>query len=349
MDIITDIFSQDAFRNISLTAMVNEVVPYAPGFLSQLGLFTGDGMVTTDVALEELGGALRLISATPRGAPPSEQTHQKGAIRKLPSQHLAREATLNADELLALRAYGSLNAQTALNLLNRRIEGPVGLKVELAFTKEHMYLGAIDGTVYDGDNATVLYDYFGFYGITRPASMAIPLSTTTDKTGLIRVFAQQLRRAMVQALNGMALGEAKPVAICGDQFFDTLTGSQELVAAVRTGAFGNSDAADVLGLDLAYANVQYAGISWVNYRGDAAGAVSVPTAEARAFMTGVPGLFQEFWAPADTFETVSAIGLPFYLLQRIEKQTSSRRVFELQANPALICLRPLHMRRITLA
>ena len=345
-DMILDVFDGDAFRNVTLTQRVNETVPFAPGLITQMGLFTGEGIVTLDVAFDEIAGNLRLISTTPRGAPPSQQAHQKGKTRVLRAVHLEREATINADELLAARAYGQVTAQTAAMLVNRRIEGPVGLKTELAYTWEHMYLGAVDGQVYDADNATILYDFFQEFGVVRPGYVTIALSTSTDKTGFIRAFAMALRRTMVKALEGFPLGTAKPVVLCGDNFFDALVTSQEFLAVERTGAFGNSDATEVLGLDIAYSSFQYAGISWINYRGSDDSIVSVPTAEGRAFMTGVPGLFQSFFAPADTFETVSEIGLPMYLLQRPEKQTSSRRVFDLQSNPLPACLRPLHLRRI---
>ena len=123
--------------------------------------------------------------------------------------------------------------------------------------------------------------------------------------------------------------------------------SQEIVSARKTGAFGRTDAADLIGQNLIYKSMVYGGVLWVNYRGTLDNAVAVPTNEARLFMAGVPGLFQAFYAPADTFETVSDIGLPMYLRQRPERQTSSRRVFELQSNPLLMCTRPTSCIRLT--
>jgi hypothetical protein len=65
------------------------------------------------------------------------------------------------------------------------------------------------------------------------------------------------------------------------------------------------------------------------------------------FMTGVPGLFPVFYAPADTWDFVNTEGLPSYMLQRIERQTSSQRTFEVQANPLPMCMRPLHLLTLT--
>jgi hypothetical protein len=254
---------------------------------------------------------------------------------------MSRETEINADELLGARMFGTLNAATAEGLLAQRVEGATGLKAELALTMEHFYLGAIDGVVYDGDNSTVLWDYFSWFGVARPTAISIAFSTE-PATGSTQIYqaATTLRRNMTQALNGMVLGGAKPVVLCGDQYYDKLVMSKEIAAARAAGAFSSPNALDIIAPNLVYASFTYAGVTWVNYRGSDDSIVSVPTNEGRAFMLGVPGLFQTYFAPCDTFETVSSVGLPYFLLQRPERQTSSRRVFELQTNPLVAVMRP---------
>jgi hypothetical protein len=223
----------------------------------------------------------------------------------------------------------------------------VGLKVEWKLTLEHMLLGAIDGVVYDADNTTVLYDYFDWMGVVRPAPLVLNITGQTAETGEYEKFAMALRRAMILALTGMAFAGGQVVLLCGDNFFDALITSKELKAAKKNGAMGNQDAALKIAENSPYSAFAYAGIIWVNYRGTADSAVAVPTEEARAFMLGVPGLFQTLFAPADTFDTVGAEGLPLYLLNLPERQTSKRFTAELQSNPLIACLRPLSLRRIT--
>jgi hypothetical protein len=349
VDSILDVFAGDAFTNISLTSFVNRTPPYMPGFLSGLpGLFTGEGIFTLDVAFDEIGGALRLLSTTARGGPPSQAAHTKGAVRPLRAKHLARETEINADEVFGTRLLGSLTAATAETLLAQRIEGATGLKAEMALTMEHFYMGAIDGVVYDGDNSTVLWDYFAWFGVVRPTAVAIAFSTepATSST-IVYQAATTLRRTMTLALNGMALGAAKPVVLCGDTFFDKLVMSKEIAAARAAGAFSSPNALSIIAPDLVYASFTYGGVTWVNYRGSDDSVVSVPTGEGRAFMLGVPGLFQTYFAPADTFETISNVGLPYFMLQRPERQTSSRRVFEIQSNPLVAVLRPRSLIRLT--
>ncbi len=62
---------------------------------------------------------------------------------------------------------------------------------------------------------------------------------------------------------------------------------------------------------------------------------------------GVPGLFQQVFAPADTMQFVKTKGLPVYSLMRPERQTSSMAVVEVQSNPLTLCTRPLALRKMT--
>lgn len=352
MDTMIDIFAPNAsggaFSSTTLTGLVNENFAYVPGLLSSMGLAPGQGMLTTTATFDSTDAGLRMISTTPRGAPPSQKAHVKGALRQIGAVHLSREVEIYADELLAVRARGTMNPQTLQSLIMERVDGPVGLKAELALTMEHMLLGLIDGTVVDADNLTILYDLFGMWGKARPAVINIPFSTTTDKTAIIELAVTGITRQSVKALNGLPLINSTPIFLCGDQFFDALTGSQEVIKARQTGAFGSANAGDLISQNLAYKSMMWAGAKWINYRGtDDGSTVAIPTKEARFFMQGVPGLFSMFFAPADTFETVSTLGLPYYLLNNPERQTSKRAVFELQSNPLPMCLRPASLIRLT--
>jgi hypothetical protein len=135
--------------------------------------------------------------------------------------------------------------------------------------------------------------------------------------------------------------------LCGDNFYDSLLNSAEIRELLKLGATGNPGVAIGLGTPNVWESFTYAGIEWINYRASTDGLISIPTNEGRFFMRGVPGLWQMFFSPADTFETVSNVGLPFYLLNNQERQTSKMVVFELQTNPLLACIRPNSLVRIT--
>ena len=68
MERILDVFSNDAFNFVTLTDSINKI-PFVPGRLGALGLFTEAPVPTTSIALEEQSGILTLVNPTPRGGP----------------------------------------------------------------------------------------------------------------------------------------------------------------------------------------------------------------------------------------------------------------------------------------
>lgn len=346
-----NVFSNDAFSTASLTSWVNENVPFVPGLIGSLpSMFLGQGVYSPDVMFDEVNGTLSLIQSSPRGAPPQQSVNEKGKMRSLSTVRLALEATIKADELAKVRVPGTSDqVNSALRLVQRRIEGPTGIKASHALTKEHMYVGAINGQVYDADGTTLLWDYFNAYGVGRPAAVNVAFGGLTADGGDFAKALEGAKRTMTKALNGLSLATAMPVCLCGDNYYDAARYNKEAVAARKTGALGKGadEATRQITSSKAYGSFVYGDIIFINYRGSDDGKVSIPTDEGRLFMTGVPGLFNEYFAPADTMEWVNTEGLPSYVLRREERQTSSQWAWEVQSNPLPICMRPLHLLQMT--
>lgn len=346
-ELTLDIFNGDAFSAASMTGYVNENVPYVPGYFGSLGLFLAEGVYTTVVGFDDVNGALKLIQSSPRGAAPSQSTGEKAATRYLETVRFAREAVITADQIKGIRVPGTTNLlQSAERLVYRRVEGPTGIRAELSMTMEHLYLGAIDGQVYDADGTTVLWDYFTTYGVARPATVNVPFGSFTADEAKFDDLCMKIKRDLIKALNGFNLAGMTIVVACGDDFFDAVRSNKEVVNARKLGLTGVTKAPELFASQKAYSSFQYADIVWVNYRGSDDGKVSVPADEARLFALGVPGLFKTFFAPGDTWDTIEGEGLPVYMLQRPERQTSSQRAFEVQSNPLPMCLRPKSLRRL---
>ena len=348
-DITLDIFDGDAFKNATLSSWVNINAPFVPGLLGSMpSMFQAEGVNTTDVLFDEENGSLKMIPSSPRGAAPASSINSKGTARKVPTVRLAQEAPLLADQVANVRVIGEVGVlKTAQDLVYSRIQGPFGLKQGMSLTLEHIYLGAIDGQVYDSDGATLLWDFFQIYGVSRPAAVNIPYSTTTTDGAVVATALTAAKRASVRAMNGMMLGASIPVLLCGDNYYDAAWGCKEVVNARKTGALGNKDALAQISNNNAFDSFIFNKVAFVNYRGTDDGTVGIPTDEARFFYAGVPGLFATFFAPADTWEFINTKGLPSYLIQRRERQTESQRTFELQSNPLAICTRPKHVQRFT--
>lgn len=346
-DITLDIFNNDAFSGATMTAHVNTHIPFIPGFLGSLGIFTGEGVYTIVVGFDDENGNLSLIQSSPRGSAPSQSKNSKGVTRYLETVRLAREAVIYADQVAGVRVLGTANQlQTAERMVYKRVEGATGLKAELGYTLEHLYLGAVDGVVYDADGTTVLWDYFSTYSVARPALTTINFGALAADKRDFAATCLTLRRAMSKALNGFSLATLMPVALCGDDFYDAVWNNKEVTEAAKLAATGNMKAPEIISEHEVFASFKYGGIVWVNYRGSEDGKVEVPADGARLFPMGVPGLFKTYFAPADTWEFVNTEGLPSYMLQRPERQTSSARTFEVQSNPLPMCLRPKSLFRL---
>lgn len=343
---ILNLFDGDAFGIVSLTAKVQNV-PFTPHLLGDMGLFFAQGSETTDIAVEIENGTLTVIPTSPRGAPPSQSVNTKRKIKKAETAHIAREAAIYADQVQNVRAFGANQLQTLEGLVMNRVEGPFGLRAQIELTHEHHRMGAIDGAVLDADGTTVLWDWFTFFGDTRPDTVDVDFASFTAADALFEQQSTGLVRTITKELNGLVTTSMTPVALCGDNFFDKVYGNKEVKAARKDRDRRERDPKDdVFGKSKAFTRLTYGGITYANYRGTDDGVVSVPTNEARLFPAGVPGLFQVHYAPADTWDAANTPGLPVYLLQRRERQTESARVFEMQSNPLHLCIKPKALRRL---
>jgi hypothetical protein len=59
---------------------------------------------------------------------------------------------------------------------------------------------------------------------------------------------------------------------------------------------------------------------------------------------GIEGLFEIYFAPADTFETVNTIGLPLYARMIPDRDRDEWVRLEIESNPLPICTRPQVLR-----
>ena len=70
----------------------------------------------------------------------------------------------------------------------------------------------------------------------------------------------------------------------------------------------------------------------------------VPTDKAYFYPEGVEGLFEIYFAPADTFETVNTLGLPLYARMIPDRDRDEWVRLEIESNPLPICTRPQVLR-----
>jgi len=331
-----NIFDNDAFNMQTLTQAINER-DFVPSMIRNMNLFRSRGVTTTTIAIERKGTSLELIPTSPRSAPPGELVADKRNLRDLRIPHLAKTATVVADEVQNVRAFGSeTELETVQSVVLERTER---LAAEFDLTEEHLMLGALQGKIYDADGSTLIYDLFNEFGVSQPSAIDFALDTDTTK---VRSKCAEVIRTMGKNMKagGMQFGVG---AIAEDSFFDALINHPDVERAYERFQEGAA-----LRQDYTWQSFQFAGINFINYRGSDDGKVGLAEGECRFFPMNVPGLFEIVYAPADYADTVNTVGLPRYVVPNTEDTGNNRyRKFETQANPLPYCTRPQTLLRGT--
>lgn len=326
-----DIFNDDAFTLTSLTATMNNIdhVPGRAGELAFVG--AAEGVSTLTVAIEAKGETLSLIPTSARGGPAPKEVRDRGTLRNVSVPQIKLEETIGVHSIMGVRQFGSINqllgVQTVVNQqmlkMNRRHD----------LTLEHHRLGALKGLIKDADGST-LANLFTLFGISAPADINFQLTTATTD---VRGKCAEVIRAMKRGVKLAWPSTAKIYGFAGDAFFDALINHANVKAAYANW----NAAAAAFGDSFVFGQFPFGGIIFENYQGtDDTSTVAVATDECRFFAVGVPGLYAEYFAPADFMETVGTIGLPRYA--KVAPDTRFNQFVELhtQQNPLPLCLRP---------
>lgn len=331
-----DIFSDDAFSLVSMVAAVNSVdsIPGRAGETAFAGV--GEGVATTTAVFEQRSQVLALIQSTPRGAPAPQQTEDKGTVFNINIPQIKKERTIGAHEVMGIREFGSTNAlRSVQSVVNQQMQKIVR---EMDMTLEHLRLSALKGIVKDADG-TKLVNLYDAFGVAAPSDFNFDLGNASAD---IRGICQDVVRYMQRNAKTTLPPGYKVWAFCGDTFFDSLISHANVKAVYQNWAAAEA----ALGGNFAFRVFPFAGIFFENYAGTddgsdtSQGTVGIDPDECRFFLTGVPGLYAEYYAPADFFDTVNTLGLPRYA--RIAPDNELQRFVKLhvQQNPLPVCLRP---------
>jgi len=340
-----DIFNDDAFGLVELTAALEEV-EYLPQWLGQIGIFESRAVRTETVAIEKRDQELTLIQTSPRGAPPVPQNQRKRDIRDFRTSRIFNADHLTAAEVQGIRAFGSETEfeQVQTEVLQRQIQ----LRNNQELTHEHMRLGAIQGIVLDADGTT-LYNWFNEWSISQPAEETINFATLID--GKFRAYCNNVIRTMQKAARGAWQPGTQVWALAGDEFYDALVQAAE----VRTTYLGWTAAADLRGQNgsgivMPWDVFNFGGIYWQNYRGtDDGSKVGVSSKQVKFFPRGSPGTFLRVNSPGETFDTVNQPGQEFYPMVIPDDKRNAYVDLELYSYPLYICTRPRMLLRAKIA
>lgn len=340
MDLTMNVFQADAFSMISLTDSINKI-PFVPGRIGELGIFSETGITTTGVEIEEQKGLLTLISPTSRGGPGETRPKNNRTLRTLNTSHFQIDDMIKADEVQNIREFGQPTQA-------RSVESYMGLRFSqitpnFDATLEHQRLGAIKGIITDKTGATV-YNLYSEFGVTAPTPQSFSGLTSSVKP---RALSAAVVRAMAKQLGGTSMTGV--YALCDDAFWDALIlhPDVEKTMLYQEGA--------QLRNGIAYQTVTFGGITWENYKGyvpnpngDGTFVPFLAAGTCQFFPLGVPNLFRTVFAPADYMETVNTVGLPRYAKVIAQDNNKGARL-EMQTNPLSYCSRPGALLQGTLA
>jgi hypothetical protein len=337
-----DVFRQDAFNAITLTASIDKI-GYTPGLLGSIpGLFVPVPVRTELIMIEERENAPALIQTSTRGAPPKEKAGDSGKIRAFRTVRLAEKSRITASELQGIRAFGS---ETELKQLQTEIARRQFLiRNDIELTWENMRLGAVLGIVKDADNSTI-YNWATEFSQAIPAEIDFDLDNANPATGAVRKKCNAVKRSITKALKGLGGNAVRIGAIAGDAFWDDLVSHPE----VEKTFLATAQAADLRnGFGMAWETFNYGGIMWINYRGSDDDTVGVNTDKAKFFPIGA-GIFQVAMSPGESFDFVNTPGQPIYSNIVIDRDRNMWADVEQYSYPLPVCTMPsaLHQARRT--
>ncbi len=320
----------EKFTVSNLTASINNV-DLPPMRIAELGIFEERGIRTTTMSVEFKDGEIIIVPEKERGA---DGTHTEDRERKMftfTAVHLPLEASIYADDIQNVRAFGSESELEQLDTLIA--DKHEDHRMSLDATIEYFRAGALTGKVLGAKGNTIV-DLHSTFGITP--------SQVTNEIDFTKPLRSQILKAKTDSKkNQKGVKGRRYHALCSETYFAQLMDNEDFVKAFERSQEGAALRNDVSG------GVEWQGVVWEQYEDDINGKLIIPEGEARLFPTDKPKLFLTRFAPANYNETVNTIGLPYY--SKSEPKRMGKGVdIESQSNVINICTNPLAVRRLTI-
>lgn len=306
MDIFRDYFTRE-----NLLASIAKA-PYIPGRLASV--FESRALTSTVLALEEnpTNGAT-ILAGVPRGTPSRIETLERRNVHTFNTIHYRADGSVYADEVLNARGAGVNAAVEIINM--RRDELMQRLRRDIDLTHESLRC------------ACLVTPTNAFGAVTSTQQIAL----NTDATKTRKEIFDKIIVPMETALDGIPFTGIR--AYCSDTFWSKLIENTAVKATLLNYQMAQDLRNDPREI------VNFGGVTWERYRGT--GTVVITTGSCRVVPEGVPSMWIQAFAPADTLDTVGAgaMGTP-YFPQAIASADNRRWYLEIQTNCVMVCTRP---------
>lgn len=325
-----DVFTPDAWSLATLTSTINGL-PFTPTAIADSNLFEEDGISSLTALIEELEETISLVAVRARGTSGDVVNLDKAKLYAISIPHLPQRATVMADSVLAVRAFGTAAVQKSV--ATERDKKLAKMRRQIDYTIEYHRLLALQGSYVDVNGAT--QSAFTLLGTTQQ-TVDFALNSDTTK---VRSKCLSVQTTMEAQLGGVPYTSIE--TWCGATFWDNLIThpkveatylNTQMAAALRSGLLNTLDFGD---------------IRFKRYRGSSA--VGIAAKEAYAYPLGVPGMFLTRYAPGD-YMSVAALGEPVgapYYAQSEPLPMDKGMAMEAQSNPLNICTRPHAVVKLT--
>jgi hypothetical protein len=336
-----DVFNQDAFSAVNLTAAIDH-----EGFVPQL---LGDETVIPDLFVppplgqphsevffvEERTNEPALIQTSPRGSFPDDgRSDEKSRdARPFTTKRLFRKRRIVPRQLAGIRQFGSITELQSLETMVQRLQ--YLMQKDMSLTFEHQRLGAVQGLVLDANGSTI-FDWAKEFNQKIPAAVTWTLpNTAATNDGTISGLVSTACRTITRALKGQGGTGVTFHGICGDSFYDKLRGSAEVRETFKY------QQGELLRAPRAWRQLEYGGATFYNYRGtDDQSTVAVDAKTCAMFPAGA-GIFQKVFSPADErFEFLDTPGQEAYSWVVVDPLRNAWADVEMASYPAFMCTMP---------
>lgn len=329
-----DVFKQDAFSATTLTAAIDKM-DFVPDFLGGIpGLWVPDPVRTTEIWIEERETGAVILPFSPRGSAPHQTGGDKRKARAFQTQRVADASRITASELLGIRAFGSETELKQLQTEVGRRQFKIGQNFNLTF-EYHRFNCLTEAKVKDKDG-TVVYDWATEFGQAIPGEVDFDLDNANPAAGAVRKKCYAARRSILKGLKGVGTA-SRIVGLCGDNFWDDLTGHPE----VEKTFLATQQAADLRNdHGQEWSTFRYGNIDFVNYRGtDDGTTLGVGTDKCKFFPVGA-GIFRWAMSPGESFAHLGQIGQARYSAIVTDKDRDAWADVEVYSYPLPVCTMP---------
>lgn len=288
------------------------LVPNLYGVVSNMGLFSEEGVATHTANFEMIEENIGLIKDTYRGTRNYVGKDYKRSIKSYYIPHFTYDDAIRPEDIQGKTAYGGAGIGMPETLDGVRLRRMQRLRNSFGQTLETARMRTlVSGDIF-APNGTVSGNFYTDFNVTRKN---IDFALGNASTEVVTMIEQVIAHIQDNAHSGEIITEI--VALVSPTFFTKLISHASVKTAYKYYKDGVQPLRDRLSTGL-NREFDYLGIRFVEYRGyDPEGVAFIPDGEAYFFPMGTTDIFKTYYGPANRFDLVNTIGVSQYMFEYV--------------------------------